>query len=293
MRASPASLDPSDSFEDWAQNEKGYAAKTIKDYRLVIRHLGSWAEAKGYAVPDLTTAQLRSYLFSTRPTARTRNARRCALMACYEHVISTGARLDNPAMALPRLPEKKLLPKPLPREIVPSLIEAARRRGPRELALVCLYLFTGLRLSEVQNLAWSQVAFEWMCLVKKGGDERTVYLPEPVREALAAWRARAPRSQWVFESDRLPGQPLSKSWFERTIKALGSEAGLPLIWPHRLRHTFGTALYASTGDIFLVQKAMGHASVKSTEIYTEVVQPDIKAAVDRLSFGGPMRPPTT
>ena len=70
------------------------------------------------------------------------------------------------------------------------------------------------------------------------------------------------------------------------VKRRGQKAGLGHkdVHPHMLRHTFATELYRQTKDIRLVQKALGHADLSTTMIYTHIVDDDLEAALKGLHF---------
>jgi integrase/recombinase XerD len=158
--------------------------------------------------------------------------------------------------------------------------------GQRDLCMIKLMLNTGLRSSEVLGLTWHDVDLHTGRLTVrrgKGDKDRQVWVSEPTLELMRAWRARAPQSVYCFPTlhgTRIHGQALREMLSRRGRKA-GIEKG---VHPHMLRHTYATELYRETKDIRLVQKALGHASLSTTMIYTHIVDDDMEAAMRALDI---------
>jgi site-specific recombinase XerC len=73
---------------------------------------------------------------------------------------------------------------------------------------------------------------------------------------------------------------LVQTWMQRW----GQRAGVGACTPHRARHTFGTRLLEATGDLRLVQEALGHKTITSTQVYTRVSSPRLRAAVGGIQW---------
>ena len=176
------------------------------------------------------------------------------------------------------------LPKFLGAADLTALLDAARASSPRDYALVCVLAYAGLRVAEAVGLQWGDI-LEDRLLVRhgKGDKERYVPLAPRLRAALAD-RREIPvlRHSPVFLS-RLR-RPLSVRAAQHIIERLCLAAGIDreLAHPHSLRHTAATMLLRRTGNIRLVQRFLGHASIGTTEIYTHVVFDDLAEAVERL-----------
>lgn len=262
------------SFSEWGIRRKAWRPKTAKDYSQHISHAERWFFREGLFFSRASTEDLERYLLSSERSASSWNSARCALIAWFDYL----EKPENPAKAIPRLRQKRGLPVPL--EEPGQLLEAAWAYSPIFGALVTLYLHTGLRLSEVRTLRWDQIHKSWAFIEQKGGQLRSVYLPSAVMVAL---RRLEKTSVWCFPSPRNSG-PLSLNWIWRKIRDLGLEAGMPGCRPHRLRHTFATNYYWLTGDLLKVQKALGQASIQSTEIYTRVQPVDLVESLEQLQF---------
>lgn len=262
-------------FAVWGRNYKRWSDRTLQDYSYYVG-----VASRSLQLETVDEKALKWFLFPIESPVK-RNRMRAALDGYFQFLIAEEIRSDNPAAGIPRLPERRPLPKPLPRELVPQLVAAARPKGQRAYTLTVAYLFSGLRMSEVRRFEWSRLEGGWMFITAKGAQERAVWLPQIVIEALED----LPRiSRWVFPSPSKEDSPISDDTVERTIRSVGETIGIRC-WPHRLRHTFATELYEETGDIYLVKAALGHRSIQSTEIYTQVRPLRVKVQIDQLSFG--------
>ena len=160
--------------------------------------------------------------------------------------------------------------------------------------VICLFA-TGLRVGELATVALAEIdAAEGSILVRgKGNRERRVFLPGA--EAAAALR-RYLDSRRAIPSplDRLlvtlSGTAISAQHLRRRITTLAENAGLTRrVTPHMLRHTAATQLIEAGVDIRFVQKLLGHASIATTQIYTQVSDTSLKATMERADTLGKVR----
>ncbi len=145
----------------------------------------------------------------------------------------------------------------------------------RDIAIVTLFLGTGIRVSECVGLDINDVNFreDSIRIVRKGGNEAMVYFGEEVEKALLDY-IEGPREQMA--SQALAGEEnalffslqkkrISVHAVENLVEKYAREF-IPQkkITPHKLRSTFGTSLYQETGDIYLVADVLGHSDVGTT-----------------------------
>lgn len=165
--------------------------------------------------------------------------------------------------------------------------------GIRDYAMICILGDCGLRSMELRKLRMKSVVAgrkdsQRLALVVdgKGSYQRTVPLTARAQEALATWGQVREElgidSEWLFvgfhkggerpiERDGpAPRRPIDAKTLERVVKRLGREAGLDYLTVHTLRHTYATLALAVGMPLQLLQKRMGHASIKTTERYVHV-----------------------
>lgn len=181
------------------------------------------------------------------------------------------------------------LPKVLDDDEAAALVEVFNTRydsGVKNRAMVRLMLETGLRVSEVCELRLEDVDFNACRLTVrdgKGGKDRRLWFPEDLRELLDEWLDRRPETDgeaYLFPTRN--GTKTDPRSIRRTVKNYAEKAGIDWhedVSPHTLRHTFATRLLRETSNIRLVQKALGHADVSTTMIYTHIVDEELEAAM--------------
>ena len=157
--------------------------------------------------------------------------------------------------------------------------------GKRNMALMGIMADCGLRISEALSLESRDVDFtEGAVMVRqgKGGKDRQLWAGERTLECIKTWLEVRPDVDGpIFTT--LKGDPLDGRYVRVMVKRLAAKAGIEKdVHPHVLRHTFGTDLFRKTKDIRLTQKMLGHSDLRSTMIYTHVVDDDAKCAMRGL-----------
>jgi integrase/recombinase XerC len=199
-----------------------------------------------------------------------------------------GGVASNPVEGVRPPKAGKPLPKALPVDQAVALashepegMDAALRA--RDHALVELLYGSGLRVGELVSLDWQPgpAALGWVDaqdatvhVLGKGRKRRAVPVGSHALQALAAWAAHreqlaAPQEPALFVSRR--GGRLTDGQVRNRLRGLALSAGLPTsVHPHMLRHSFASHLLQSSGDLRAVQELLGHASISTTQVYTQL-----------------------
>lgn len=166
-----------------------------------------------------------------------------------------------------------------------ALLAAPNQKAPtglRNYCLLLLYLNLGLRVNESVTLKVNDI--DWLSgklTVRdgKGGKDRVLWLSESDLASLQQWRSVRPAvSPFLFCT--LAGAHLNDRYIRDMVKRYSKRAGISKdAHPHTLRHTFATDLLRDTKNIRLVQKALGHASLATTMIYTHIVDDQLESAL--------------
>jgi integrase/recombinase XerC len=195
--------------------------------------------------------------------------------------------LANPAARAVRTPKlARTLPRPLSEQDAARTLEAARDNdvewlAARDAALLTLLYGAGLRISEALSLKRADAPLgEWLTILGKRSKERLIPVLPVVRDAIADYASHIPfagaGSTPLFLSRR--GKPMSAREAQALMQRLRSALGLPeRATPHALRHSFATHLLGNGGDLRAVQELLGHASLSTTQTYTEI---DTKKLMD-------------
>jgi integrase/recombinase XerD len=275
-----------DEFLHFVAVEKGYSEHTVAAYRndltQFVHHLSgerisSW--------PDVGRAHIMNYILylKEREYASSTVARKVAAVKSFFHfLVADGVLLDDPTAAVDSPPVEKHLPHPLsPEDTARLLAEPARSSTPkasRDSALLEVMYATGMRASEVVGLELDAVDLEAgtvRCL-GKGEKERILPLYERAREALRTYlengRTRllhGREEKTLFVNHR--GRPLTRQGLWLIVTQYAAAAGIERkVTPHVLRHSFATHMLDGGAGLREVQHLLGHASISSTQVYTEV-----------------------
>ncbi len=248
---------------------------------FLAEHLG--AAPSLAALETLSTADFRAFLarrrgesLSSRSLARTLSSLRSFFRFLERRGLAENAALAS--LRSPKLPHA--IPKPLSpgdaKRVVTQAAEVPREGwvGLRDAAVICLLYGCGLRISEALSLDRREAPTkDSMMITGKGGKQRLVAVLPVVREAIAAYVEACPRELPadgpLFIGVR--GGRLRPRALQLAMQTLRARLGLPdSATPHALRHSFATHLLGGGGDLRTIQELLGHASLSSTQIYTEV-----------------------
>lgn len=142
----------------------------------------------------------------------------------------------------------------------------------RDLAIVLIFLSTGMRCSALTKLDLDNVNFKEhsIKIIDKGDKIRNYFLPDETWNALETWINKRNQIQGIEKEIALfvgKRGRLGRDGITRLVKKYTADIEGKCISPHKLRATYGTQLYEVTKDIHFVQKCMGHSSPQTTALY--------------------------
>ncbi len=153
-------------------------------------------------------------------------------------------------------------------------------------------LDSGLRVSEVVGIALDDVDFaDGSVRIRhgKGGKERTVPIGSTVRRHLWKYVSESRPEPLAATVDRLflssQGLPLTKTGAQQMVRRLGRKAGLTGVRcsPHTFRHSFAKNYLMNGGDVFSLQRILGHSDLSTVRLYLNLFSCDLKAQHNRFS----------
>ncbi|MBX3485320.1 tyrosine recombinase XerC [Phenylobacterium sp.] len=260
----------------------GFAAQRYLTF--LERHRGESLSVA--AMTGVTPAEIRAWLAHLRSGDRPLSPRSLsqALSAIRTFHRFLDRRLDapNPAIALVRGPRVKPgAPRPVTEDQAAGLLaepgldpDREDWEAARDQAVLTLLYGCGLRISEALGLRRADAPLgDLLRITGKGGKTRMVPVLPAVRAAVDAYLAEVPfaieADDALFRARR--GGPLSPRHVQATVQTLRSRLGLPAsATPHALRHAFATHLLGAGADLRSIQELLGHASLSTTQRYTEV-----------------------
>ncbi|MBK8907934.1 MAG: site-specific tyrosine recombinase XerD [Rhodospirillales bacterium] len=299
VRAGAAPCRHLEVFLEMLTAERGAAWNTVESYRRDLVDFAAHCREQGRTPEDADAEALRSYLaaltavgMSTRTLAR----RLSALRQFFHFLADEGIRGDDPSALIDSPRQGSSLPKYLSEEEVTRLLAtAAMATEPEALrlsALMEVLYATGLRVSELVGLPVAAVARDGSAVIVrgKGGKERMVPLTDPAVRALAAYhtvrhvflaRSRTGADRWLFPSRARQGH-ITRARFAQLLKELAAAAGIApeRVSPHVLRHSFASHLLAHGADLRSLQQMLGHADIGTTQIYTHVLDENLRTLVN-------------
>lgn len=270
--------------------ERRMSAKTLeaygRDIRQFLDYLASHPDAR---LDHLKAADLRGFMAARRANGISSRSlmRQLAAIRSFLRFHEQDGAIDASALALIRGPKlTKSLPKPISAPHAKRMTGLELRMGEdqdtwilaRDAAVLSLLYGCGLRISEALSLTMDQApgpTDDSIRVTGKGQKTRMVPVIPAVRSAIDAYLgmcpyAREPGSP-LFRGAR--GGPLNPRLIQKVVEQMRGSLGLPdSATPHALRHSFATHLLARGGDLRAIQELLGHASLSTTQIYTEVDQ---------------------
>jgi integrase/recombinase XerC len=291
--AEPAVVKALTDWQDWLTHEKHYSAHTLDAYsrdvisffKFLGRHLG---HAPGLEDLDrLSTRDFRGYLArqNAEGLERTSTARAMSTLKTFFKYLVREGRIENTVIQTVRIPKvPKSIPKALSIQDALTALDVVEELsddvwvGKRDKALLTLLYGCGLRLGEALKLSRDEGlrALDGdasLVISGKGGKQRLVPVLPAVSIAIQDYLDVCP---FQFEGDAplfvgVRGKRLNPAIAQKTVRELRALLKLPdSATPHALRHSFATHLLGGGGDLRTIQELLGHASLSSTQRYTEV-----------------------
>ncbi len=267
------------------------ADRTLLLYTDALRRLAAAAAEQGLALDRVLPHHLRRLsgkLHGQGLAPRTLALQLSAWRGFYRWWGREGGVALNPVDGLRPPKAAKPLPKALPVDQAVALAAHQPDDGnpallARDHAITELLYGSGLRVGELVSLdalpsgsaaGWIDADDATVHVLGKGRKRRTVPVGSHALKALAAWLPHradmaAADEPALFVSNR--GTRLSDAQVRSRLGALALSAGLPTsVHPHMLRHSFASHLLQSSGDLRAVQELLGHASISTTQIYTQL-----------------------
>nr|WP_103242013.1 site-specific tyrosine recombinase/integron integrase [Acetatifactor muris] len=255
---------------------EGASDATLKRYKeqniALLNYIGK-------PIKEITTYDIRFYLSIKRDRDKVSNRTLDGMRRCYNSFfkwLTTEEFISkNPCASLSQIKYKKTVKKPYSATEMEKLRNACE--NARDLALVEFLYSTGCRVSEVAQLDIMDIDFENMqCTVLgKGNKERIVYMTEVANMYLQEYICgRKDFSEALFIGKG--GKRLSKNGIEVLLKRLGKKANVENVHPHRYRRTLATNLLDHGMNIQDVATILGHADLKTTQVYCYISQKNVQ-----------------
>lgn len=284
----------------WLKNERRYSEHTVDAYaRDLACFVNFFGEDDTYIdldfIKNMGIRDFRRFVAnrSAQYIEKSSVAREISTLKNFFKWLDKVHILKNTAISLlssPRLP--KVLPKSLDVEDAQDLLKTAKTfakddwQGLRDQAVLILLYGCGLRISEALSLNVGDITAktQFLRIKGKGSKERIVPLLPIVKEAVKRYLSAVPYdlkiNEPLFVGAR--GERLSPRIIQRQLQKIRAYMGLPdTVTPHALRHSFATHLLSEGTDLRSIQELLGHASLTTTQRYTDVQIDTLKREYDK------------
>lgn len=286
-------------FLNYMAVEKGSSVHTLSAYRRVLRSYAQFLESKGVRDPDeVAREDATAFIASLGPgegrglSPRSVAQAASAIRMFHRFLVVEGYAKTDPTTSLssPKTPYR--LPRALTRGQVDRLLAAPQGGGAlavRDRFILEVLYATGMRVSELTGLDVGDLDMVERVVTAHGKGDKWRLIPFGSAAAGAASAylrdarpelGRRSRTQALVLNAR--GGRLTRQGCWKVIKGHARAAGLEdQVTPHGLRHTFATHMLEGGASLLVVQELLGHVSIATTQIYTEVTREHLKAVYSK------------
>ncbi len=289
-----------------ARRADGYSPKTIDQYLWALNMLKQYVDKP---LRQVDVDDLRSFLASVQENPRLSRSSVFhvwkAIRAFYKWASAEGlSERPDKLLTKPRFAYREI--QPLSEAEIKALLKAIDRTVPskgrrqpftmprptaqRDRAIVLLLLDTGIRASELCRLTIKDLDLHNATITVRphlsGIKSRPRIIPIGNVTKKALWRYLASRNT-EYKGDELffsrEGHPLNPSSLRLLLFRLGKRAGVPNVHPHRFRHTFAIQYLRNGGDVFTLQRILGHSTLSMVQHYLALADADAQSAHRKAS----------
>lgn len=298
-----------ESFVQSLHTEKGYSPLTIREYRgdlmLFFRYIQQEKNLKNHqltvkAFDRFDVANFLADLILNRNNSpKTRNRRLFALRSFFRYLMEQEYLDKDPTETMTSARTQSRV-EPIymrldqARDFMATIVNSGKKTALRDEAIMKVFLYCGVRISELVQLNIDQATLSpepYIKVMGKGGKERMIPLHNEVTKTLQqyyTWRMKRTGTSPDDEKAlflSLRNRRISVRAVQIMVKNYAKAAQLTNwedITPHKLRHTFASLLYKETKDIRVLQELLGHTSISTTQIYTHTDSRQRKETLDEM-----------
>lgn len=281
--------------------ERSLSKRSVEEYEADLKVFFDWLEplfAEGMSFSELDPRTIREFLTMLRKrreyTPAGLNRKIACLKGYFAYLEAEKVLPASPMSRIRSAKEARLLPKVLTQAEVSRLLDTVEECLDeikfttlkfRDRAIFELFYATGIRLSELVGLDRDDLDFDSLSMrvVGKGNKERVVFFNQTAADAVLEYLEVTPRSQ--------PGGPLFLNRYGARLTQRGVEKMFATVLrksglekhasPHTLRHSFATHLLEEGSDLVTIKELLGHESLQTTQIYTNISKQRMQAVYQR------------
>lgn len=256
-----------------------YSPHTIRDYAVTYKKF--LAQVGDMDFENIQKQHILQFMASqTNVSAKTLRNYHADLSALWQWAIQQGICNQNPVRQIKApIAEKKVILPLSKNEIFAILDESKRSPNPfRDRAMILLLLDTGIRASECCNLTIGDLnkVTNHILVFGKGKKERSIPISKNTLNAIDEYlqtRGKKDPNSPIFVKTN--GKPIDRVLLRRILARIGTKAGIGKVHPHRFRHTFAIQFLRNGGNIYSLQKILGHSTLDMVKRYLAIAQHDL------------------
>lgn len=278
-------------IERYLNSLTNQSQRTIDIYTKDLEMFNDYMKQKELPIITATLDQLQGYAKYLKVvkgySEATMNRRLQLVKYLYKYLHRTRVITENPSeyLELPKIPER--LPESFTLKEAKKILRMVNKEKNeylrvRDNAIVLIFLNHGLRVEELSKLKLSNINGSTLKFIGKGNKERSVIMTDDVITAIKDYLTVRPEveSDYLFISERK--LPISKRTLQETVYKYLNKAGLEGS-VHLLRHTSATLMLENDIDPRTIQSVLGHADIKTTELYMKVTDKRKEFAAQKMN----------
>jgi integrase/recombinase XerD len=254
---------------------RNYSRKTIKSYLTCLQKYVDFLTKNSASIKNLSSEEkVKKFLLMHQDrgdAGQTINLYLNAVKFFYREILKTNEKID-----LKFSKTSKKLPEVLSKLEIEKILASIENKKHK--LLIALSYGAGLRVSEATSLKVKDVNLEELTIhlrEAKGKKDRLTIFSGKIKNDLQGVMIGKGSNDYVFESER--GGKLTERTAQKVFYQALKKAGIKKSASfHSLRHSFATHLLENGVDVRYVQELLGHANIRTTQIYTKVTNPSLK-----------------
>ena len=275
-------------FQSYLSSIKNVSNKTIENYTVDLVLLENFLSENKKTLLNANNDDIYDYLNSQDFKSKTYNRKVTSIKEFYKFLIAEKYNISVNINKIEHIKNEKVYPKIIKFEDISKMVSVQENTtlGMRNKVIIMFLYITGLRVSELCNLTYSDINFQegYIRCIGKGNKEKIIMVGELLSINLSSYTNTTRKeilngleSKYVFVNSE--GDPLSRQAIFNIIKDAASKADIKLhVSPHTLRHCFATHMLENGADVRTVQELLGHTDISTTQVYLNISNKAIKNA---------------
>lgn len=280
------------SFLEYLKSERNSSIRTVENYAKDLSLFREFFESfdEGITWESVDASMIREWIVyqldEEKVSSATVNRRLSALRTFYHYLMRVEKVAVNPTLKITGPKKAKVLPSFVKENEMNKLLEEMALddsfTGQRDRLVILMFYMTGVRLAELIGLREADVDFfaKYVKVTGKRNKQRLIPFGDELEKAMKDYLAL--KHEEVADADDAffvdtKGTPLRRDQVGTIVKSnLSKVTSISKRSPHVLRHTFATLMLNNDADLASIQKLLGHASLKTTEVYTHLSFEELK-----------------